>query len=373
MEAMIRNCAPGLGGPTRDAVLRAFQVVAPHLVGEARAKRNKTELCAFIADSDLDKPYRKQGDDVQKRKDVIGRTETISESKTSIEAVLRPIEAKCVLSNTIIPPTCLRDYHVKHLLGKGMYGSVCDACVGSPGDDTSPGEDSSPGDKSCGYVVKITVIKPTDKPELPVTLNTNSRAMLESKFAIENEVTTRAAAAGIAPRFYGAWICEAPVPSYPGYRLGFQVMERLASDLDKWAPAHKIAYKTHRAAFLAEAKKHLDVLHQLGITHNDVHSRNLMVRANEAGVPHLVVIDFGLSVVYSDPTSAEFEVAVAKDQSMLKEAFRQLDSEVLKRGTSSSSSSSKKNRPWTLRIKKKKVQYVTLKRPDTTNAAGTRQ
>jgi hypothetical protein len=157
----------------------------------------------------------------------------------------------------------MRIDHRKH--GAGTFGStrlVCDVASGQ-----------------CVYIVKLVpLIDPSARTPAP------RNYVSKRHFEIEAYTLKVASDAGVSPRFYGSIICDG---------VGVLLMDRahmLLSDVDMSTDAQ-------RQIIANNVYKVVDRMHDAGIYHQDLHSRNVMINADWS----INIIDFGKAITLDQP------------------------------------------------------------------------
>ena len=198
---------------------------------------------------------------------------TCSPKFLNTEIVKYRVKAECV-------DKYVKDYCFLKYLACGDYGCVFQVCEG---------KEEKEG-KNCKYVIKITHV--TRKEEIK-----NAEQ--------EISMTKIASDINIGPKFIATWSCKGEYLLWDKWvdaTLFFIVMDKMDITLKEYIYSAPVDFLRNVDKIKAQVKTRIESLHAAGITHNDLHLRNIMLNFEDIGAKDLTItdvkfIDFGAAIL----------------------------------------------------------------------------
>lgn len=195
-----------------------------------------------------------------------GGSSKITSSKTlSYSDVIQRVKSfytEYIPSNSKSKDACLSLFKDRDIIGSGKYGVVYKA---------TDSNDRRPGFK---YAVKAIQVYPF------------AHKMLYENLVNEIEIGRKMGKAGIGPRVRAVHWCE-----QDGGLLVMIVTDLMSEgDLAHFSQTHAVTLD-----HVLQIEKKVRSMHRLGILHNDIHARNILVNKNKNGGFEFFLGDFGFS------------------------------------------------------------------------------
>lgn len=149
---------------------------------------------------------------------------------------------------------CQQSWNKTAYISRGYFGNVHQACCNT----------------DCKYIIKEIDLK---------NYGENGEDVFENEVKIHYKLSKK----GISPKLYDTWIDDG---------VGFIVMDKLNISLDKYLETNKhLSSRKLHELFMV-----INIMHENGIYHNDLHGGNIMMD----GRGHFYIIDFGNAKLIKD-------------------------------------------------------------------------
>lgn len=157
---------------------------------------------------------------------------------------------------------------------------------------------------------------------LPVSLQTRIE-----DFEREERLSKIGSNLGISPHVYDSFICDNVLREPEGGHLitvGFIIMDRWDTSVGRWHQDHPDAKIPHQ--LVQKLQHQIEIMHDNGIIHGDLHLENIMLRLGPDGVTpvDIAIIDFGSAAGFAkNLTSEQLEQAKQHDLNIAGELLYQ--------------------------------------------------